>query len=92
MTDEQWVWLFINESIDKDEQFEGMCDECKREVTSVRRCNRCGKVLANSDEDKFVNPNFDSSKFDKLSNGEDDEVLTQIEGDDDIGVQQENTD
>lgn len=66
MTDGQWLWLFVNQAIDNDEFLDKMCPECRNEVTSKKKCVKCGKVLA--DEDKFINPNFDASRFDRLSN------------------------
>ena len=73
MTDEQWLWLFVNEAIDYDEKLEHMCDKCQSDVTS-NRCVRCGKPLSGKSEFKpqFVNPNFDAERFDRLSNGTDD--------------------
>lgn len=70
MTDEQWLWLFVNEAIDYDEQLERMCPKCQNDATS-HRCIRCGKSLG---KDKFgtpdcVNPNFDVERFNRLSNG-----------------------
>ena len=70
MTDEQWLWLFVNQLIDSEEHLEKMCPECKDEAISGKRCIRCGKVLTD-DNDRFINPNFDRSKFEELSNGED---------------------
>lgn len=49
--------------VDHDEELEHMCDECKEEI-SQNRCSRCGKPIASVD--KFVNPNFDESRFEKL--------------------------
>ena len=72
LTDEHWLWLFANQTIDNDEQLERMCPKCKDEATSTDKCIRCGKVLPN-DENRFINPNFDRSKFEKLSNGDTDE-------------------
>lgn len=68
MTDGQWLWLFINQIIDNEEHLEKMCPECRSEATSNNKCIRCGKVLTN-DEDKFVNPNFDADRFERLSHG-----------------------
>lgn len=69
MTDEQWLWLFVNEAIDYDEKLEHMCPKCQSDATS-NRCIRCGKPLG---DDKYspqlVNPNFDAERFDRLSNG-----------------------
>lgn len=77
MTDEQWLWLFVNESIDYDEKLERMCDKCKSDVIS-NRCIKCGKPLGNRNEQQFINPNFDTERFEHLSNG------TNINSDDDI--------
>lgn len=86
LTDEQWVWLFINEAIDREESFESMCDDCKHEVTSSKRCSRCGKVIRNKDNgDVFINPNFDADRYEKLSKYDDSvdtELQAQIKGDD----------
>lgn len=67
LTDEQWVWLFANQLIDNEEKLEQMCDKCKEDATSKNKCIRCGTSLTN--HDKFVNPNFDNSKFERLSKG-----------------------
>lgn len=66
MTDEQWLWLFVNQVIDNEEHLEKMCPDCKDEVTSTHKCIRCGKVLTKK-EDKFINPNFDADRFERLS-------------------------
>ena len=79
MTDGQWLWLFVNQIIDNEEQLEKMCPDCRNEVTSTHKCVRCGKVLAKKSEDVFINPNFDQSRFERLSNGG-------IEYNDDIDV------
>jgi len=69
MTDEQWLWLFVNQLIDTDEQLEKMCGKCKDEVVSDnKKCIKCGCNLDHDDE-CFKNPSFDSSRFDTLSNG-----------------------
>ena len=70
MTDGQWLWLFVNQIIDNEEHLEKMCPECRNEVTSEKKCVRCDKVLAHKSHDSFVNPNFDPTRFEKLSNGE----------------------
>ena len=67
MTDGQWLWLFVNQIIDNEEHLEKMCPDCKNEVTSDKKCIRCGKVLTTKECDSFVNPNFDMSKFEELS-------------------------
>ena len=67
MTDGQWLWLFVNQIIDNEEHLEKMCSDCRNEVTSTHKCIKCGKVLT-KDEDKFINPNFDASRFERLSN------------------------
>lgn len=66
MTDGQWLWLFVNQIIDNEEHLEKMCPDCRNEVTSTHKCIRCGKVLT-KDEDRFINPNFDASRFERLS-------------------------
>ena len=69
MTDEQWLWLFANESLDADEKFEQLCPTCQHDVTS-HRCIRCGKPLGGkSFKGDSVNPNFDAERFDRLSSG-----------------------
>ncbi len=69
MTDEQWLWLFVNQSIDNDEKLEHMCPKCQSDATS-NMCIRCGKPLDKSKyEPQFVNPNFDTERFNALSNG-----------------------
>lgn len=66
MTDGQWIWLLVNQIIDNEEQLEKMCPDCRNEVISeTHKCIRCGKVLTNDNE--FINPNFDKSRFDRLS-------------------------
>ena len=72
MSDEQWLWLFVNQSIDSDEKFESMCPDCQNEVTSgVKKCIRCGKEINGGDS--FVNPNFDMAKYNRLAGIDDDE-------------------
>lgn len=66
MTDGQWLWLFVNQIIDNEEHLEKMCPDCRSEATSTHKCIRCGKVLT-KDEDRFINPNFDASRFERLS-------------------------
>ena len=71
MTDEQWLWLFVHQSIDNDEKLECMCPKCKNDATS-KSCIRCGKPLDTSKfEAQFVNPSFDAERFNTLSDGTD---------------------
>lgn len=65
MSDEQWLWLFINQRIDTDEKLEHMCPKCREEVTSGHKCTRCGKDIVETES--FVNPNFDMAKYGELS-------------------------
>lgn len=65
MSDEQWLWLFINQRIDADEKLEKMCPKCREEVTSTHKCIRCGKDIIESES--FVNPNFDMDRYNKLA-------------------------
>lgn len=65
MTDEQWLWLYANMLLDRDIELEGMCPQCRDEVTSANKCHRCGKSL--SHVESGINPNFDRDRFDKLS-------------------------
>lgn len=65
MSDEQWLWLFINQRIDTDEKLEHMCPKCREEVTSGHKCTRCGKDI--TETESFVNPNFDMSKYEELA-------------------------
>lgn len=69
MTDEQWLWLFVNDAVDTDEKMEHICDKCKSEITS-NRCTRCNKLINTGDN--FINPNFNKSKFDGLMDGTND--------------------
>lgn len=75
MTDEQWLWLFINQAVDADEELEGMCDDCRHEVTSTNRCSRCGKTLApkgdyvGNDIETGVSSSFDIDKYEAMKNG-----------------------
>ena len=72
MSDEQWLWLFVNQSIDSDEKFESMCPDCQNEVTSgAKKCIRCGKEINGGDS--FVNSNFDMAKYNRLASIDDDE-------------------
>lgn len=65
MSDEQWLWLFVNQRIDIDEKLEKMCPKCREEVTSTQKCIRCGKDITESES--FVNPNFDMDRYNRLS-------------------------
>lgn len=42
-----------------------MCPKCREEVTSGHKCTRCGKDI--SETESFVNPNFDTSKYEELA-------------------------
>lgn len=64
MSDEQWLWLFVNQRIDVDEKLEKMCPKCREEVTSAHRCIRCGKEII--ENESFVNPNFDMDRYNML--------------------------
>lgn len=69
MTDEQWLWIFANQSLDTDEKLENMCPECRNEVTQ-HRCIRCGKKLSeHSEGETYINKNFDEAKYEALKNG-----------------------
>jgi predicted amidophosphoribosyltransferase len=63
MTDEQWLWIYANMAVDDEDLLNRMCQKCRDDMAS-NRCSRCGKSL---DDHAFVNPNFDSSRFEKLS-------------------------
>ena len=64
LTDEQLVWLFINQLVDNDEKLERMCPDCRDEVTSKCKCTRCGKPMLPHDEyETFVNPNFNEEEY-----------------------------
>lgn len=65
MSDEQWLWLFVNQQIDTDEKLEKMCSKCREEVTSGHRCIRCGKDMVEHEE--FINPNFDMDRYNELA-------------------------
>lgn len=65
MSDEQWLWLFVNQRIDADEKLEKMCPKCREEVTSSHKCIRCGKDIVESET--FVNPNFDMDRYNELA-------------------------
>lgn len=65
MSDEQWLWLFVNQRIDADEKLEKMCPKCREEVTSGHKCIRCGKDII--EQETFVNPNFDIEKYNRLA-------------------------
>lgn len=73
MSDEQWVWLFVNKLIDTDEKLSSMCPDCREEVTSKNKCTRCGKeykpLIDIDDDSSFINPNFDTKRYEKLKNG-----------------------
>lgn len=45
-----------------------MCPECRDEVTSKRKCTRCGKDIPQNDDDGFVNPNFNEEEYLSKSN------------------------
>ena len=78
MTDEQWLWLLVNQSIDAEEELDGLCDECRSEVTSdEKRCTRCGKPIGKHSE-KWINPNFDREKFEQLSK-DDDDIIKRVD-------------
>lgn len=51
-----------------------MCPTCRDEVTSRHKCSRCGKHIGDIKQ-AFVNPNFDKSRFDSLSNEEEQESI-----------------
>ena len=65
MTDEQWVWLYVNVALDNDEKLEHMCDKCKDSALSHNRCSVCGDTIKHDAGN--INPNFDKAKFEKLS-------------------------
>ena len=68
MTDEQWLWLFIHDAVDRDEKLEHMCTSCRDEATSGnRKCIKCGKSVGHSET--FTNPNFDVDRYNALANG-----------------------
>lgn len=64
MSDEQWLWLFINQQIDNDEKLEHMCPECRNAVISHNKCTRCGKPLTEKAEE--VSTTFDEEKYNRL--------------------------
>lgn len=69
MTDEQWLWLFVNQSLDNDEKLDAMCDDCRHEVTHRHKCIRCGKDISSTEVETCVNLNFDEEKYEAMKNG-----------------------
>ena len=72
MTDEQWLWVYVNMAIDDDENKEHMCNRCIEESASNDTCIRCGKTLH---KDSFTNHNIDVDKFNRMSE-EDSGIVT----------------
>lgn len=73
MTDEQWLWLFANQSLDSDEKLEAMCPDCRMEVTQEKRCIRCGKKIADVKNDdgefeSYTSKTFDMEKYEAMKN------------------------
>lgn len=64
MTDEQWVWLFVNQMLDNDEKLAHMCPQCKIDVASNSKCTRCGKPVTRI-ESSFKNPSFDEDEYNR---------------------------
>jgi hypothetical protein len=73
MTDEQWLWLYVNMAMDNDDRMNSMCPKCREEAVSDNSCSRCGKPLNHMES--VVNPNFDREKFDRLSREDSGEVV-----------------
>lgn len=69
MTDEQWVWLYVNQVLDDEDKLNHMCDSCRDDVTSDTKCIRCGKPICVSES--FTDPNFDMERYEKLAHSED---------------------
>lgn len=70
MTDEQWVWVFANMSLDNDEKLEHMCEKCVDRSTSGEYCVVCGEHLDMRTRNGLldnVNINFDMAKFEKCA-------------------------
>jgi hypothetical protein len=82
MSDEQWLWLFVNQRIDVDEKLEKMCPKCRDEVTSPHKCTRCGKDIIT--EETFINPNFDMDRYNELSGHINKESENEIQSDEGI--------
>ncbi len=68
MTDGQWLYIFANMSLDKEEEEANMCPDCLEDIKK-HKCIICGKELQEADTDNS-NPNFDADRFEKLKRGE----------------------
>ena len=66
--------------MDEDEKLEHMCPQCRAELEE-KHCIRCGKTIREEDGEKFINPNFDMARFNRLNGNKDsgdDNTITTI--------------
>jgi hypothetical protein len=68
MKDRDYVWCLVHSILDREEELERLCPEC-RGGAMEERCPACGKPVGQWGEGT-VNAGFNWSRFEKLKGGD----------------------
>lgn len=61
MTDGQWIWMLVHMELDKENQLNSICNECKSDMERDK-CISCGKTIHNEE----YNESFNEELYQKL--------------------------
>ncbi len=67
MKDRDYLWCLSHMLLDREEELDRLCPEC-RELAEETRCPVCGGTAAHRGE-KTVNASFDEGRFTALKEG-----------------------
>lgn len=67
MKDRDYLWCLVQMILDREEQLDRLCPECRARARE-ERCPSCGRPAGQWGEGA-VNPAFDPGRFEKLKGG-----------------------
>ena len=69
MKDRDYLWCLVNQLLDREEELDRLCPECRARAEE-RRCPVCGRTRADWGEGG-VNAAFDPARFERMRGGTD---------------------
>jgi len=67
MKDRDYLWCLVHQLLDREEELERLCPECRTRAAE-ERCPSCGRPSAVCGEGA-VNPAFDLERFERMKEG-----------------------
>ena len=67
MKDRDYLWCLVQQMLDREEELEGLCPECRSRAAQVS-CSGCGQPLSCWGEGS-ANQAFDQARFEKMKEG-----------------------